>query len=118
MRGFILCSFFVAAGRLPYLLILPQAAAGCTGSKASRDEVDEPAAERQHSNHVNQDAEKKGSEENRQPLKLPGEGRVKESRHRTNRADRGNRSEDETDDEKSTHVDLFVVSIVGLVVVG
>ena len=43
---------------------------------------------------------------------------MEESRHRTDRADRGNRSEDETDDEKSTHVDLFVVSIVELVVVG
>jgi hypothetical protein len=87
-------------------------------SKASRDEVDDPAAERQHSNHVNQDAEKKGSKENRQAVEPPGEGRMEESRHRTDRADRGNRSEDETDDEKSTHVDLFVVSIVELIVVG
>ena len=50
-------------------------------SEASRDEVDDPTTNRQHSDHVNQGAEKKGSEENRQPLKLPGEGRVKESRH-------------------------------------
>ncbi len=50
-------------------------------SKASRDEVDDPTTNRQHSNHVNQDAEKKGSKENRQAVEPPGEGRVEKSTH-------------------------------------
>jgi hypothetical protein len=83
----------------------------------SRDEIDDSTAKRQHSDRVNQGAEHEHSNEHRDSLKLPVERSVKESRHTRDGANHRKRAKDETDDEKSTHVNsvslLFSLLVVG-----
>jgi len=78
----------------------------------SCDEIYDTAANRQHSDRVNHDAEHKGSEEHRDSLKLPIERGIEDPRYRRDGANHRKRAENKTDDKKALMLTPFLYCLV------